>query len=229
MLLKYYQKIDEAISYLLSSAVDEKKLLKSILNKKKITIVDIGSNEGNFIDFLNNIFLFKKVFCFEPIKELYEKIKKKYLSKNMIVSNTALSNKTGKSLFIQYSVTSKSSLYKQNNTDKSLKDLHKTFKVKKNRFDSLFNKNLKIDICKIDAQGEDYNILLGMKKNLKNKNIRLLKIELSLTNLYKGASSNFYEILNYLKFYKYTLISISKIKYKNNKLIFMDAYFKHQK
>jgi hypothetical protein len=28
MLLKYYQKIDEAISYLLSSAVDEKKLLK---------------------------------------------------------------------------------------------------------------------------------------------------------------------------------------------------------
>ena len=68
-----------------------------------------------------------------------------------------------------------------------------------------------------------------MKKNLKNKNIRLLKIELSLTNLYKGASSNFYEILNYLKFYKYTLISISKIKYKNNKLIFMDAYFKHQK
>ena len=229
MLLKYYQKIDEAISYLLSSAVDEKKLLKSILNKKKITIVDIGSNEGNFIDFLNNIFLFKKVFCFEPIKELSEKIKKKYLSKNMIVSNTALSNKTGKSLFYQYSVTSTSSLYKQNNTYKSLKDLHKTYKKKKNRFDNLFNKNLKIDICKIDAQGEDYNILLGMKKNLKNKNIRLLKIELSLTNLYKGASSNFYEILNYLKFYKYTLISISKIKYKNNKLIFMDAYFKHQK
>jgi len=128
MLLKYYQKIDEAISYLLSSAVDEKKLLKSMLNKKKITIVDIGSNEGNFIDFLNNIFLFKKVFCFEPIKELSEKIKKKYLSKNMIVSNTALSNKTGKSLFYQYSVTSTSSLYKQNNTYKYLKIYTKLLK-----------------------------------------------------------------------------------------------------
>ena len=50
MLLKYYQKLDDAISYLISSAVDEKKLLKKILNKKKITVVDIGSNEGNFID-----------------------------------------------------------------------------------------------------------------------------------------------------------------------------------
>ena len=229
MLLKYYQKLDDAISYLISSAVDEKKLLKKIFNKKKIIVVDIGSNEGNFIDFLGNIFSFKKAFCFEPIKELSEKIKEKYLSKNMTVSNVALSNKTGKSFFYQYSVTSTSSLYKQNNTYKSLKDLHKTFKVEKNKFDNLFNKNLKIDICKIDAQGEDYNILLGMKKNLKNKNIRLLKVELSLTSLYKGSSSNFYEILNYLKLYKYTLISISKIKYKRNKLVFMDAYFEYQK
>ena len=128
MLLKYYQKLDDAISYLISSAVDEKKLLKKIFNKKKIIVVDIGSNEGNFIDFLNNIFLFKKVFCFEPIKELSDKIKKKYLSKNMIVSNTALSNKTGKSLFYQYSVTSTSSLYKQNNTYKYLKIYTKLLK-----------------------------------------------------------------------------------------------------
>jgi FkbM family methyltransferase len=229
MLLKYYQKIDEAISYLLSSTADEKKLLERTFNKKKIILVDIGSNEGNFIDFLSDIFLFKKAFCFEPIKELSEKVKKKNILNNMTVSNVALSNKKGKSFFYQYSVTSTSSLYKQNNTYKSLKNLHKTFKVETNTFDNLFNKNLKIDICKIDAQGEDYNILLGMKKNLKNKNFRLLKIELSLASLYRGSSSNFYEILNYLKIYKYTLISISKIKYKGNKLVFMDAYFEYQK
>ena len=91
MLLKYYQKIDEAISYLLSSAVDEKKLLERTFNKKKIILVDIGSNEGNFIDFLSDIFLFKKAFCFEPIKELSEKVKKKNILNNMTVSNVALS------------------------------------------------------------------------------------------------------------------------------------------
>jgi len=229
MLLKYYQKLDDAISYLFSSTANEAKLLKKIFNNKKIVLVDIGTNEGNFIDFLSKNFLFKKAFCFEPIKELSEKIKKKYSSKNMLISNIALSNKKEKKSFYQYSITSTSSLYKQNDTFKALKKLKKVFKVDTNKFDNLFNKNLKIDICKIDVQGEDLNVLLGMKKNLKKKNIRLLKLELSFTSFYKNTSSNFYEILNFLKIYKYILISISKIKYKDNKLIFIDAYFEYQK
>ena len=92
----------------------------------------------------------------------------------------------------------------------------------------MFNKNLKIDICKIDVQGEDYNVLLGMKKNLKKRNIGVLKLELSLTSFYMKTGPNFYEILNFLKIYKYTLISISKIKYKDEKLIFIDAYFEYR-
>ena len=35
MLLKYYQKLDDAISYLFSSINDEKKLLNSFFKKKK--------------------------------------------------------------------------------------------------------------------------------------------------------------------------------------------------
>ena len=35
MLLKYYQKIDDAISYLFSSVCDEKKFLKKNIWKKK--------------------------------------------------------------------------------------------------------------------------------------------------------------------------------------------------
>ena len=227
MLLKYYQKLDDAFSYLFASTANESKLLKKIFKNKKLIIVDIGSNEGNFIDFLSKNFDFKKIFCFEPIKELSKKISVKYPSKKIVLSNIALSNKKGKKFFYQYSVTSTSSLYKQKNVFKSLTDLKKTFPVETNKFDNLFNKNLKIDICKIDVQGEDYNVLLGMKKNLKNRNIKILKLELSLISFYMNTSSNFYEILNFLKSYKYTLISISKIKYKNEKIIFMDAYFEY--
>ena len=36
MILKYYQKIDDALSYLFSSVCDEKKLIKSIFGKKKL-------------------------------------------------------------------------------------------------------------------------------------------------------------------------------------------------
>ena len=50
--LKYYQKIDDAISYLLSSVSNEKKLLKDFLGQKEITYVDIGTNVGNYLDFV---------------------------------------------------------------------------------------------------------------------------------------------------------------------------------
>ena len=39
MLLKYYQKLDDAISYLSSSVCDEKKLIKSIFKKKKLFLL----------------------------------------------------------------------------------------------------------------------------------------------------------------------------------------------
>ena len=54
MLLKYYQKLDDAISYLFSSINDEKKLLNSFFKKKNILYVDIGTNEGSYLDFLTN-------------------------------------------------------------------------------------------------------------------------------------------------------------------------------
>ena len=64
-----------------------------------------------------------------------------------------------------------------------------------------------------------------MEKNLKKKNIKLLKIELSFMQRYKQNKSNFIEIVNLLKKNGYDLITISKIKYKDEKILLMDAYF----
>ena len=223
MLLKYYQKIDDAISYLFSSVCDEKKFLKKIFGKKKIFYIDIGTNEGNFLEYLNNHFELKKIICFEPIKEPAEKLKNKF--PEVEVNNFALSNKKTKKKFFQYKISSQSSIYKQNDTFKSLKELKKIFKIDTVSFDQKFNKNKKIDFCKIDVQGEEMNVLKGMKSNLKKKNIRLIKIEISFVERYQGVKSNFYEIITYLMKLKYHLISISKIKYKDNQILLMDAYF----
>jgi hypothetical protein len=64
-----------------------------------------------------------------------------------------------------------------------------------------------------------------MKKNLKRKNINLIKIEISFIERYKKVNSNFYDIVFFLKKYNYNLISITKIKYKNEKILLMDAFF----
>ena len=53
-LLKYYQKLDDAISYLFSS-VSMKKLLKDNLKKREIIYVDIGTNVGNYLEFIKKI------------------------------------------------------------------------------------------------------------------------------------------------------------------------------
>ena len=67
MLLKYYQKLDDAISYLAGSFCNEKKLIKSILGNKKIYYADIGTNLGSYIDFLSSFYSFKEIYSFEPI------------------------------------------------------------------------------------------------------------------------------------------------------------------
>jgi hypothetical protein len=64
-----------------------------------------------------------------------------------------------------------------------------------------------------------------MKKNLKKKKINLIKIEISFTERYKNVNSNFYDIVFFLKKFNYDLISISKIKYKNERILLMDAFF----
>ena len=225
MLLKYYQKLDDAISYLSSSVCDEKKLIKSIFKKKKIIFVDIGSNQGSYIDFVSSFLDFKYIYAFEPISELCEKIKNNYQNSKIKVFNLALSNKRKKKIFYQYEISSQSSLYEQNDTFKSLKKLNKKYIVQTDKFDNIF-KNFKIiDFCKIDVQGEDLNVLKGMRLNLSKKTIKLIKIEILFMNIHKNVEPNFYHIIDYMRKNRYFLVSVSKIKFKNNKILFMDAFF----
>ena len=104
-LLKYYQKLDDAVAYLFSSTINEKKFLKQFFKNKKITFVDIGTNEGGYLDFLNNFIKFKKVICFEPIKDLSDKILKKYSKLNLLNFNFAVSNKDQIKTFYLYDIS----------------------------------------------------------------------------------------------------------------------------
>ena len=83
-----------------------------------------------------------------------------------------------------------------------------------------------IDFVKIDAQGEDYKILLGMSDLLEKKKINLLKIEIGVNENKNIKHDEVYKITNLMHKFDYRLLSISEIKYKNDQSIsFMDAYF----
>ena len=225
-LLKYYQKLDDAISYLFSSVSNEKELLKENLKKREIIYVDIGTNVGNYLEFIKKNFKTRQVFCFEPIESLVKELSSKLITEKDKIYNVALSDKEKKKIFNIYEIPSQSSFYIQNDTYKSVQKVKKKIKIKTQVFDNIFNKNLKIDFCKIDAQGEDLNILKGMKKNLKNGNIKLLKVEICFPLMHKNAKDSYLDILTFLKKFNYNLFSITKIKYKNNHILFLDAFFK---
>jgi FkbM family methyltransferase len=225
-ILKLYQKIDDALAYLLSSVCNEKKLLKENIKKKEIVFVDIGTNVGNYVEFVNKIFKIKTLYCFEPQIELIKNLEEITYAKKKFIYPFALSNIEKIRNFYQYDIASQSSFHKQVNNYNSLQKVKKIKRIKTSTFDKIFNKDIKIDFCKIDAQGEDFNILKGMKKNLKKGNIKLLKVEICFSRMYEKTGNSYLEIINFLHKLNYNLISISKIKYIKNELLFIDAFFK---
>lgn len=225
MLLSYLQKLDDVISYLFGNCLSEKNFLKKKLNKN-ILFLDIGANLGNFSEFINNNFEVKKAYLFEPSINSIKYLKNKFIkNKNFIINNIALSNKKDNKIFYDYKMSSQSSFYKLHKNFSSLSGIRKKYYVKLLRLDSIIDNSKKIDLCKIDAQGEDLNILKGMTRILKKKLIKIIKIELTFINFYDNNNYSYLDIINYLSNFKYKIVNISKIKYLNNQIAFCDAYF----
>tara|TARA_X000000950_G_scaffold192999_1_gene232752 strand:+ start:2781 stop:3473 length:693 start_codon:yes stop_codon:yes gene_type:complete len=226
MILNLFQKLDDAFSYLTSNSINEKKFLKSFFLNKKISFVDVGANVGSFTDMLKNNLNIKKGFLFEPSTTVYNELVKKFDSEKFQIHNFALSNiNKKKRLFYEYALSSQSSLYKQNGFFNSFNDLKKKSYVETRKFDDFLNHNNPIDLCKIDTQGEDLNVLKGMTFFLKNKLVKLIKIEITFFEFYKDIEIDYLKIINFMNKYDYKLLTISKIKFEKNKVLFLDAYF----
>ena len=222
-LLKIYQNIEGSLAYLLSNSCDEKKFLQKLFKKKKVTILDLGCNLGSYLDLIKNNLKIKKIYAFEPSKSCYEVLKKKFVNKNFNFYNLALSDKKKVARFYEKEITSQSTIknYKKS-IFKNLKN-KSIYKIDCISLDEFYKSNKKkeiYDIVKIDCEGEDFNILKGSQYLLKNKLINLLKVEIEFNK------DNFFEIVNYLNFYSYSLVTITKVKFNfDQKIQHIDAYF----
>ena len=161
------------------------------IEKKTPIIIDIGGNRGesikNFLKFNKNL----KIICFEPKKNSFEYIKKKYKKKNVKIFNFGIGN-SQKKVFL-YTPT----IYNYEFSGLSATDLTNLkirlkffFKVLKNDFKyiketikikKLDKLNLKPDLIKIDAEGSELDILKSSIKTIK-KYQPLLIIEFNQIN-----------------------------------------------
>ena len=149
----------------------------NLIKKKNPLIIDIGGNKGesikNFLRFNKNL----KIICFEPKKNSFEYIKKKYKKKNIRIFNFGIGNSQKKvSLYTPTIYNYEFSSLSATDLKNLKKRLNSFFKVLKNNFKfikeiieikKLDNFNLKPDLIKIDAEGSELDILKSSIQTIK--------------------------------------------------------------
>ena len=154
---------------------------------------DIGAHEGESIILFSKNFNIKKIFSFEPSPVNFKKlsqnkrfIQNKFQNLEINLENYALGSEKKKLLMNQLSETSSSTInnidqnskyFKKKNTFLNLKKKNKNFikevEIKQiTLFDYIEQKKIpKIDFLKIDTEGYEFNVLVGIGKYLKNVNL----------------------------------------------------------
>lgn len=194
-------------------------------SKDKINFLDIGANTGQTIEFIERIFNNAIIYSFEPTKNLYDDLVKKYNSReNINLYNIALADTDKQLDFYQseFSPTNSclepnTSLYKEfsHGITKTLEESIK-IKVEGKKLDTWFNKNISnevIDIIKIDTQGFEYDVIKGGINTLKDST-KLVYFEIQYHDFYKN-SKPFYKIFELLYengFYYYCHLASNKRK-----------------
>ncbi len=193
------------------------------------TIVDVGSNEGQFIHTIVKTLPNKKIFAFEPIKACYENLVTNTKQYNVTTYNYGLSDATGTTeINISNNFVSSSIL--------GMKDMHKDLypesvyttkeTIQLRRLDDVFAKEKlsKNILIKIDVQGYEEKVLAGAPNTIRKAAVII--VETSFEALYEGQWL-FDDVYNYFgnagfKFIGFADQSLSK---KTGIPIYGDAIF----
>ena len=194
--------------------IKELRILNKWLKKKiKFGVaLDVGAYIGNHSIFFSKYF--KKVFSFEPNPDSFELLKLNTKEKkNIKVFNYGLSNKKSTKNFYSYY-----SNYGGSSVIKNEKIPYKKFKALFNKFDRL-NIRERIDLIKIDVEGDELNVLKGLEKTL-GKFSPIVLFESQKKDIVNGSS----KVINFLKSKKYNKF-YSIENFKNTNVNILDKVF----
>ena len=223
-ILSIFQKINLVINYLFKSETNEKKLFKQLLKNNNILVIDIGSNNGIFVNKIEKYFKKNKIIIhsIEPIKELLENQNNN--SAELIKHNYAITDFIGKTKFRITPLSSNSYIENNEIGNFSFKENFKEIDIRTLTLSEFVRRNniKNIDILKIDTEGYEFKILESSQDLLDKEIIKIIKLEINFLNHKKN---NLIKISQLLNKFDYKMIGISNIKFKDNFLWFSDCYF----
>jgi FkbM family methyltransferase len=181
------------LNYKNSHLSGERDFLINYLNSlESPTIIDVGANKGSYTVDVLNANKSSRVFCFEPHPKTFQKLDKLFANeKNVLAVNTGVGDQNTILKLFDYEDkdgSSHASLYED-----VLTDLHKSKGVAFHdiniiRLDEFIEekKIKKIDLLKIDTEGNEYACLQGLGSYLKGDFIKAIHFEFNEMNAISG-------------------------------------------
>ena len=182
-----------------------KKFYKDNLKNASVSILDVGANKGQSIDFFLGINPNAKITAFEPNKKLFQLLEEKYKNNgNIILNNLGVSNTNGELEFNE-NILDETSTFESLNLDS--KYLEKKAKVLGVTKESIIvdkykvavitlseflksNESSSFDVLKIDVEGHELPVLEGLFSNGNQFKIRLIQLESHNDDMYLSNSKH---------------------------------------
>ena len=182
-----------------------KKFYKDNLKNASVSILDVGANKGQSIDFFLGINSSAKITAFEPNKKLFHFLEEKYQSNaNINLNNLGVSNTNGELEFNE-NILDETSTFESLNLDS--KYLEKKAKVLGVTKESIIvdkykvavitlaeflksNESSSFDVLKIDVEGHELPVLEGLFSNGNQFKIRLIQLESHNDDMYLSNSKH---------------------------------------
>ena len=208
--------------------------LLTIIERFNINLIfDIGANDGEFAKTILNGGYKGRIASFEPTSDAYKSLKvnaSKY--SNWIVYDQAAVGDENSMIEINIagnnaassSILQMGEIHKESAPESKYIGVEN---VKQIKLDSIFKKYFNNEdqvMLKIDVQGYEEQVLLGIQKYIKD--IQIIKLECSLVSLYeKDKTFEFY--FDWMKELGYTLYDIEPghVNIKKGQLLQFDAVF----
>jgi len=182
-------------------------LKKYLKNKKNPIILDVGANIGSYSKDVLESNKNSLVFAFEPHPKTYQNLVSNIQNTRFKAFNFGVGDETGKLELYDYDTkdgSSHASLYKD-----VIKDLHKGNPIshvvdiiKLDNF--LSEQNIStIDLLKVDTEGNEFKVLLGCLKTLKEKKIKAIHLEFNEMNIISRVNfKDFWDLLSDYQFHR---------------------------
>jgi len=157
--------------------------------------VDVGCHKGEVLDILLKFAPLGTHFCFEPLPDLFESLKRKY-PPNCQIFDIGLSNRKGTTAF-NYVLTNPSySGFKKRKYDKA-GEQETTIRVKTERLDTILPEKVKINFIKIDVEGAELEVLQGAVKTIRSSRpVIVFEHGLGAADCYGTTPRQVYDLLH---------------------------------